>query len=306
MTEPLPWRSERPLDARTVERLVDAQFPRLAPARAAFLDEGWDSEVYLVNEEWILRFPKRAEVLRSQGVERALLPRLARILPVPIPEPSLLGESCAEFPFPFLGYRRLPGVPAHAVAPERVDEAGCARRVAALLSRLHAFPVAEAREAGAPTLPPRDPAVLFAKYAGLWAESSHVAPAALAARTAAFLAGPAPERDEIPLVAVHADVTYDHLLLSPDGSDVTGLIDWGDLSVGDPAWDFSGLLAWFGEGFLSHVFDAYEGSVDARLVARTRRSAAFAAISSVWWGVRGARPRDVAAGLRGLDLSLPS
>src|SRR5439155_21430140 len=95
----VPWRSDRPLDAATVAKVIEAQLPHLAPCRATFLAEGWDTEAYLVNDSWIVRFPKRASVVPSLDVERVLLPRLAPMLPVPIPAPTIFGEPSADFPF---------------------------------------------------------------------------------------------------------------------------------------------------------------------------------------------------------------
>ena len=45
-------------------------------------------------------------------MERVLLPRLAPMLPVPIPAPTIFGEPSADFPFRFQGHRRLDGVAA--------------------------------------------------------------------------------------------------------------------------------------------------------------------------------------------------
>jgi aminoglycoside phosphotransferase (APT) family kinase protein len=284
---------------------VDAQFPALRPARAAFVDQGWDSETYAVNGEWIVRFPKREDVVPSQTLERTLLAVLAPRLPVPIPVPSLLGEPCAEFPFPFLGYRRLEGVQAVDLRPSDVDGEALARRLAAFVTALHAVPAAEAIALGVPERPPRDPLDARDRHARVWREVRGAVPAALAARGDAFFAAPPPPEAAFPLRLTHADVTYDHVLLTPDGRDVAGVIDWGDVSVGDPAWDFAGLLAWFGEPFARRVLDRYGVPADPGLLGRIRRGAVYASSAALWWGVRGGRPRDVAAGTRGLDLSLP-
>ncbi len=45
-------------------------------------------------------------------------------------------------------------------------------------------------------------------------------------------------------VLLHADLGGEHLLIDPDTSRVTGIIDWTDMEWGDPARDFSGLARW--------------------------------------------------------------
>jgi aminoglycoside phosphotransferase (APT) family kinase protein len=302
MGDLLPWRSDRPLDAALVERVVDARFPGLRPAKATFVDQGWDSEVYAVGE-WILRFPKRAEVAASHATERRLLPRLAPRLPVPIPHLELVGEAGADFPFPFLGYRRLPGVAAVGLAPEAVDQRAVAKRMAEVVSALHAISPEEAGEV--PTHQPRDAEQSRRAYLERWVAARHAVPAPLAERGDAFLGATAPPTHPFPLRLTHCDVTYDHVLLTPDGRDVSGIIDWGDVGFADPAWDFAGMLAWFGEDFLARMLDGYRLPTDPELLERIRRGAVYASISALWWGLDGHRPRDTAAGLRGLELALP-
>ena len=64
MTAPLPpWRSERELGVDGVRRVLRARFPALAAERVEFLHQGWDSEVFEVDDGWLFRFPKRAEVV---------------------------------------------------------------------------------------------------------------------------------------------------------------------------------------------------------------------------------------------------
>jgi aminoglycoside phosphotransferase (APT) family kinase protein len=306
VSDALPWRSERPLDAPRVARIVETQFPALRPASVAFLDEGWDSETYAVNGDWIVRFPKREDVVASQTLERTLLPALAPRLPLPIPHPTLLGAPCDEFPFPFLGYRRIEGRQMVDVPPDAVDLHAVAKSLSGFLSALHAVPAAEARAWGVPERPPKDPSLARDRHARVWEQVREDVPAALRARGDAFFAADPPRGGALPLRLVHADVTYDHVLLRPDGRDVAGVIDWGDVSVGDPAWDLAGLLAWFGEGFVRRVLAGYAVPADEGLLARTRANAVYASTAALWWGARGGRPRDVAAGLRGFDLALPA
>ena len=37
---------------------------------------------------------------------------------------------------------------------------------------------------------------------------------------------------------LHADFSAEHILLSSDGRQVVGVIDWTDAEIGDPAFDF--------------------------------------------------------------------
>ncbi len=303
VTTDLPWRSERALDPARVVRLVDRQFPHLAPSRTHFLAEGWASEAYLVNDRWVFRFPKRREVEAGQDVERALLPRLAPLLPLPIPLPTLLGEPSAEFPFRFLGYERIDGTSAESFPVENVDVRGCARALGMFLSRLHAFPIHEARAISVPEPPPPEPAATLSILRSRWVDVAHVLTPTLRESEERFFATvsfpPAPLGPRL----VHDDLLSDHILLDANAA-VAGVIDWGDAALGDPAADFAGLVAWLGEPFARAALAHYDGAVDADFLRRVRGRAARSALSIVWAGVKRDSTLDRTVGLRSLDLAL--
>ena len=291
----LPWRTERVLDAATVGRIVGAQFPGLVAARTCLLAEGWDMEAYLVDETWIFKFPKRASVAGTLEVERALLPVLAPILPVPIPAPTLHGTPCAEFPWPFLGYSMLLGTPASQSShPAR---AGHAATMGRFLGALHGFPADEARALGVPVAATRSSGGLLDRARGWWPTISRVVPPVLARRTESFLAAPPPPPDVASPRLIHYDLRPDHVLLSDEEGTISGVIDWGDLSIGDPAYDVAGLWMWGGESFVKQALSHDEGSLDPGVAVRARHRAAMASLSLLWWAVRGDRAQDVAPAL---------
>ena len=99
------WDAEVVVDESTVRALLAEQFPELDAASARLLGEGWDNSVWVVEERWAFRFPRRAVAI--PGIERELdsLPRLAPLLPVPIPVPRFIGVPNDRFAWPF--FRRV-------------------------------------------------------------------------------------------------------------------------------------------------------------------------------------------------------
>lgn len=96
------WSPELVVDEPLARQLVD-RFPETAGRPLRLLATGWDRTAWLVDERWVFGFPRREVVV--PGVERELewLPRLAPILPQPIPVPRFIGEPAPEFPWPFFG-----------------------------------------------------------------------------------------------------------------------------------------------------------------------------------------------------------
>src|SRR3954464_12907937 len=100
------------IDAALVRRLVDAQLPqwRGLPVRPGEHD-GWDNRTFRLGDELSVRLPSAAGYREQVAKEQAWLPRLAPLLPLPIPETVAEGAPVDEYPLPWSGYRWLPGRP---------------------------------------------------------------------------------------------------------------------------------------------------------------------------------------------------
>ena len=68
---------------------------------------------------------------------------------------------------------------------------------------------------------------------------------------------------------LHGDFAAEHVLLAQDGTP-TGVIDWSDAILGDPALDLAGLLHWGGAPLLAVACETY-GPIDAATVARAKQ-----------------------------------
>ncbi len=82
-------------------------------------------------------------------------------------------------------------------------------------------------------------------------------------------AGPLPAEAQAPGIC-HGDLHLRHLLVTESGS-VTGVIDWGDLCLGDPAIDLSIAYLAFADPARDELLAAYRRPVGAarELAART-------------------------------------
>jgi aminoglycoside phosphotransferase (APT) family kinase protein len=209
-------------------------------------DVGWDNRVTLVDGRWVHRtprFPDREAQLRR---ESALLPWLGSRLPLPVP----LLEIVAEDPFT-VRHAYLPGGPCPGSSAAQGEAVG------AFLRALHAI----------------DPDAAVS-HGALEADAAHADLVATVHRMSRMVLPLLPgrftraatallERVTAPPVQPclsHGDLGPDHILVL--GEQVTGIIDWGDCAVRDPAID----LAWtvFGAGarFADAVVTAY-GADDA-------------------------------------------
>jgi aminoglycoside phosphotransferase (APT) family kinase protein len=71
----------------------------------------------------------------------------------------------------------------------------------------------------------------------------------------AFLGDPLPPEARVagkPVVC-HADLKGEHLFVSEDGTRLTAIIDWAEMSIAEPAVDLAGLTIWLGPQFVRQV-----------------------------------------------------
>ncbi|MDN4524605.1 phosphotransferase [Fictibacillus fluitans] len=233
------WDAEYVVTPSLAELLIEAQFPQLTPVCVTELGKGFDNTVYSVNEQYVFRFPRRSIAVPLLKTENALLPQLARVLPIPIATPCFFGRpEPGLFPWLFTGYHLLPGrLPGNLPYEQRIRSAAA---LAIFLRELHSFPVEEALKMGVPfddldrlDVNLRKPRLLEflekIKAIGLYNEVDkliqmvlHTSPHHTGAQT--FL--------------VHGDLHIRNMILNEDGI-ISGIIDWGDVHAGHPAVDLS-------------------------------------------------------------------
>ena len=263
MSQPA-WAAERTVPPELARSLVEEQFPALAPARVRPLAVGWDNTAYVVNDDLVFRFPRRTIAVSLLDTEARLLPALARRLPVAVPAPTFRGAPSPDFPWPFLGHRLVPGRTACAAALDEDARVALAPALGRLLAALHAFPVEEAANLGAP--PDQIGRLEVARLRPV----ASAALSDLAAR--GLIDDPAPlfavlggVPDDVPVWAstvVHGDLYARHLLVDGEGR-LAGVIDWGDVHIGDPAVDLQ-VVHTLLPASARHAFRRAYGPVDAR------------------------------------------
>ena len=252
------------VSADLVRRLLADQHPDLARLPVEFLANGWDNELYRVGDGLVARLPRRALGAQIITNEQRWLPGLAARLPLPIPRPERTGVPACGYPYSWSVVPYLPGVPA--AQASSFDPAAAAAAVGGFLGALHVPAPADAPANPFRGVPLAERTGIFGANLALiggQVDRDAVLRAWVAALTAPGYDGPP--------VWLHGDLHPANILVN-DGQ-VSGVIDFGDITAGDPASDLS--VAWMllPPGFHASFWSAYQaagGRVGDALRARAR------------------------------------
>jgi aminoglycoside phosphotransferase (APT) family kinase protein len=280
------WEADITLTQEDAGRLVERQFPELAPARLEPLGAGWDNAAYVVNGRWVFRFPRRKAFAGLLENEMRYLPRLAPHLPLRIPEPVWHGRPEEAFPYPFAGYELLPGETACAVAWTPEERLHNAPLLGRFLAALHGPRVDEETRTKAPgdelgraDLKKRAP-IIRERLAQLEAKQVEVDGETVRAWLSR-LEGTAPWTK--PTCWVHGDLYARHLLVDEHHT-VTGVLDWGDVHLGDPAIDLTIAFSFLPPEARGAFREAY-GDIDEATWNRARFRAFHYGVLLLHYGV---------------------
>jgi aminoglycoside phosphotransferase (APT) family kinase protein len=234
------WSAELVVSSALAQSLIETQFPQLVPVKAESIGAGFDNTAFCVNSAHIFRFPRRHFAVQFLGAETRLMPVLSPRLPLPVPRPMFVGHLTDAYPWPFAGYQMLPGRTACSATLDDDQRAAMARPLARFFAALHAIPVADVTRygAGPDTIARLD---LVRRVPRARENLAQLAERRLVEDVDPFMtildsapANYAPATDTL----VHGDLYARHLLIDVDGR-LAGVIDWGDVHLGDRAVDLA-------------------------------------------------------------------
>ena len=239
---------------------IESTLPAVEIRSLRFLGAGDFACAWLVNKQLVVRFARHAEAEAALRREAEVLPRIAPFISTPIPRPEFHEASSPAG----LGLVTYPLLRGKALTRRRflsMTDSGrnhCAASVAQFLRELHIVPLSCAK-----CIPVFNPLEYYAELhtkaeAALFA---HLPPI-LTAFLRELFHRYTEEAVHFPShqVLLHGDFGPDHILSSIRHFPMlTGIIDFGDMRIGPPAWDivflYEDLGIEFMRAFLPHFTD---------------------------------------------------
>jgi aminoglycoside 2''-phosphotransferase len=243
------------------------QLSRLPTGTVEPLGAGTDSAAFRVDTDWVARFPLVPAAQRSLRTELALLPYLARDLPVAVPYPEHIAEQDGRLVF--CAYRALDGQPLSDAALSALAPSARTRaldELTAVLDAIHRFPASVARATGV-SLELRKGAYHPAQQALQYELAAMLDPSEHATIARQHHAFDLAQRQASTPALLHADIKPAHLLHNPATGGLTGLLDWGDVSLGHPDFDLAIIGAFCGRQTLHGLLDRMDPADTARVEA---------------------------------------
>jgi aminoglycoside phosphotransferase (APT) family kinase protein len=279
VVNPMPA-AEVEITADLVRRLLAAQQPDLAGLPVELLANGWDNTLFRLGDGLVIRLPRRtlgADIIVN---EQRWLPALAPRLPLPVPVPVRTGGPGEGYPWPW-----RPASDGPPFDPRRV-----AADLGGFFGALHAPAPPDAPANPFRGVPLEQRAANFEQ--NLATVTGQVDRDAVLAAWETALAVPAWDRASVWL---HGDPHPANILIR-DGA-VSAVIDFGDITAGDPASDLS--LAWMllpaacHDRFRAAYAEAGDGPVSDATWARGRGWALNLAIVFLAWSADNPRLHEV-------------
>ncbi|WP_328952484.1 phosphotransferase (plasmid) [Streptomyces sp. NBC_00184] len=289
--------TEIEITADLVRDLLQEQHPDLAGLDIREVAGGWGNQMWRLGDELAVRMQRMDPTSELQLKERRWLPLLAPRLPLPVPTPVRSGEPSERFPKHWTVMTWVPGEPLDHGSISRGAHAADA--LAGFLRALHVEAPAEAPIATDRGGHPKDCTEGFENL------FQAVVPDDIAADVrAVWDDAVAAHTWEGPRVWVHGDLHPANVVVS-DGT-LSGIVDFGDMFAGDPAWDLAAAWVLLPAGTASRFFDVYAHADEAAI----RRARGLAAMKSLFLmlmgqngdrGLPGGKPHWGPAGRAALD-----
>lgn len=225
--------AEVDIDERLVRVLLEDQCPDLAHLPIVSLGAGWDNAIYRLGAALVVRLPRRALAAALVEHELRWLPVLAPGLPLPIPAPVRAGRPGAGYPWAWSVVPWLPGTIAEEARLARRSEAATA--LGRFVAALHRPAPADAPANPFRGVPLADRSEVVLERIDLLRDL--IDAPAVRARWEDLAATP---RWDGPRLWLHGDLHTANILV--ENGLISAVIDFGDLTAGDPATDLS--LGW--------------------------------------------------------------
>lgn len=237
-------------------------YPRMVIDDIQLNEVGQNNDVLIVNKSIVFLFPKYLEGMERLRDETLILEHVNKQITLPIPVPIYQSFDLFEARKVFTGYALIPGTSLwrrdFAKITDEVQLEKIASQLVSFLTELHAISKDQVKQ-----IIPQQNFNLRTEFTNLHKKTQ--------VKLFPFMRDDA-RRDvsrlfenfftqindfKLKPTLIHGDFGASNILWDPSKQEITGIIDFGGSELGDPAYDFAGILASYGETFFNKCIALY-------------------------------------------------
>ncbi|MBU0460500.1 MAG: phosphotransferase [Nanoarchaeota archaeon] len=264
------------MNKKNLIKKIEEEFPQIKFKNVKQVTCGLDHVVLILDNKYVFRFPKNDYYKKKIKVEMRLLSELQKKTSK-IPDYKFIPIDQS-----FGGYPIIDGKP---LSTKKFNEftnqqkTQLANELADFLTALHKIPISKAKKIGL-------------KFE--WSHQDELKQYKERRKHIKKVLNPEEMRFVDNLMKkyvslnlpknslVHHDLSEDHILAK--NNKLSGIIDFGDSSLNDPAVDFAWFWEW-GENFVQKVYRRYNGKKDKELLSRSQLYNIVMCLSWIYHGV---------------------
>lgn len=239
-----------------IREIIHHEFPDFFISSIKKIGEGDNSKAFLINQNYIFRFPKRKEVKQQLKKETSVLPIIQSLLDLKIPAFDFISKDTN-----FVGHKSINGVFLTTEiykSLEKKIQTKIQKALGVFLTQLHQINLSILKDYELDMMDYQE------EYSHNFEDTQQLIYPNISVRDSkiitlfftAYLNDP--KNFEYKPALIHNDFSTDHILFETSNNVISGIIDFGDLAIGDPDYDLIYLLDSFGKDFILKVLKFYK------------------------------------------------
>lgn len=241
------------------ERCIQAikeKYPDLTINKYTFINQGQNSYVAVINDEFVFKFPRYNQVIEELKKESIFLKKISGYITLDIPLPYFSSFESNEVGGVFIGYEMIKGVPLERELLYKLgNKHEVVAQIADFLKELHGLPVGNFNDG---FMEKRDGyeywSNMFVKIReNIFPHIREDAKEHISKTFHKFLDDG--ENFMYEPVIIHGDLGSSNIIFDTEKERVSGIIDFGQASIGDPAIDIASLICpmSYGEDLIEYL-----------------------------------------------------
>jgi aminoglycoside phosphotransferase (APT) family kinase protein/pimeloyl-ACP methyl ester carboxylesterase len=237
------WDQTIYINQELATKLIEEQF-NLKISSIELLGEGFDNIAYIINNEFVFRFPRREIGVTCMQNEIALLPYIKKNVSFPFSYPQFIGKPSTLYSYVFAGYKMIKGNSLSDFNAELITDINFAKILASWLKELHSIKFIN-----------EDYKLDLGDRFGHIDDKQRIEKCRVSIEKyeSYFLDASFKKQDLLKILEklsklnfediqksfyIHGDLYSRHILVD-NNLKPTGIIDWGDIHIGNPGIDLS-------------------------------------------------------------------